>query len=221
MATNPQKRQKQLVKKKAKRKVVVTAKKMIDKLGGLLSQTALEKAPIHECQAANSLFETGIGTVVLSREIQNGDLAVGFFMLDVWCLGVKSAFFARLTETEYQEKLQEIASRENLQPVSPAYARKLVEDCAAYAKNLGFSPDPDYKKAKRVFGDIDPNECSETFEFGKEGQPFYFSGPYDTPEKMRKIVNTLTKTCGADNFHYVAHQEPFENEEEDKLEFKA
>ena len=44
---------------------------------------------------------------------------------------------------------------------------------------------------------------------------------YGTYNKMRKIVNTLTKTCGADNFHYVAHQEPFENEEEDKLEFKA
>ncbi|HDN27678.1 MAG TPA: hypothetical protein ENG03_11400 [Thioploca sp.] len=205
MATDPRKRQKQLAKKKAKRKTVAVAKKTVDKHGGMFPQTTLEKAPIHKCIAPSRLFETGIGTVIMARKLPNGNIGAGFFMLDVWCLGVKNAFFTILTLPEYQQQLLEIRQRENLQTISFPCARKLIEDSAAYAEELGFSPDPDYKKAKIVFGDIKADECLENFEFGKEGKPFYMNGPYDTPEKSRKIINQLTKKCGPEGFHYTAH----------------
>jgi hypothetical protein len=208
MATDPRKRQKQLAKKKAKRKTAAAAKKMVDKLGGLFSQTTLEKAPIYECLAPSRLFETGIGTVIMARKMPTGEIGAGFFMLDVWCLGVKNAFFTILTLPEYQQQLLEIRQRENLQTIPPPCARKLVEGSAAYAKELGFSPDSDYKKAKTVFGNIKAEECPEDFEFGKEGKPFYMNGPYDTPEKSRKILNQLTKKCGPDGFHYIAGLNP-------------
>lgn len=38
--------------------------------------------------------------------------------------------------------------------------------------------------------------------FGRDGKPFYFSGPYDNP---RKVVQTLERTCGPGNYDYVAH----------------
>ncbi|OQY45637.1 MAG: hypothetical protein B6247_28720 [Candidatus Parabeggiatoa sp. nov. 2] len=182
MATDPRKRQKQLAKKKAKRKTVAVAKKTVDKHGGMFPQTTLEKAPIHKCIAPSRLFETGIGTVIMARKLPNGNIGAGFFMLDVWCLGVKNAFFTILTLPEYQQQLLEIRQRENLQTISFPCARKLIEDSAAYAEELGFSP-----------------------EFGKEGKPFYMNGPYDTPEKSRKIINQLTKKCGPEGFHYTAH----------------
>jgi hypothetical protein len=222
MATDPRKRQKQLAKKKAKRKVVTTQKIVAQLGGGFLSQTVLEKSPIHECFVAENIFEAGIGSVIIARQIPNGEIAVGFFMLDSWCLGIKNAFLADLTEDEYQQKLQDVRFNEEIQPVSPAYARKLVEDCGVYAKDLGFSPHPDYKKAKRVFGNIDPGECTESFKFGKDGKPYYVSGPYDTPEKTHKILKTLEKNCGTDNYHYLSQLGPFDDDDDDKqLEWKV
>ncbi|RKZ75565.1 MAG: hypothetical protein DRQ57_07055 [Gammaproteobacteria bacterium] len=213
MAANPQRKQKQLVKKKAKRKAVVAAKKMLDKLGGMLSQTLFEKAPVYESLVRDDLFETGIGTVVITRKMPNGDLGVGFFLLDVFCLGVKDAFFATLSLQMYRQRLQEIEENETMQVISPTCARKLIEGCADYAKNLGLSSNPDYKEAKRVFAGIKAEECLEDFEFGQNGKPFYVNGPFESPEQIKKIINQLTKKLGPDGFHYLKEFEPFDDEE--------
>ncbi len=69
-----------------------------------------------------------------------------------------------------RKRQKQRVKKESMQTISPACARKLIEDCVAYAKNLGFSPDYDYKKAKNVLSDIKIYECFEDFEFGKDGK---------------------------------------------------
>ncbi len=212
MAINPQKRQKQLAKKKAKRKVSVKAKKIVNTIGSFLSShSTVETAPIHECFVPAGLFTVGIGTVFVSRKMPNGDIRVGSFLLDVFCLGVKNAFFRGFSPYEYQQLHMDINQNEKLQPCSPAYVRKLVEDCVDYAKNIGMEAHPDYKEARKIFGDINPEECSEEFVFGKDGKPFYINGPNDTPEKINKIFKMLTKTCGKDGFDYLMEVNPFDD----------
>ncbi len=39
--------------------------------------------------------------------------------------------------------------------------------------------------------------------FGKDGKPFYVSGPYDDERKISFVINTLTRTCGEGNFDYL------------------
>jgi len=221
MAANLQRKQKQIAKKKAKRKAVVAAKKMVDKLGGMLSQTFFEKAPVFESLVREDLFETGIGTVVVARKMPNADLGIGFFLLDVYCLGVKDAFFATLTLQMYRQRLQEIEENETMRIISPACAKNLVEGCADYANDLGFPHNSDYKKARKVFAGIKAEECMEDFEFGQNGKPFYVNGPFESPEKIRKVINQLTKKLGPDGFHYLKQFEPFEDEEDEENEFKA
>jgi hypothetical protein len=36
--------------------------------------------------------------------------------------------------------------------------------------------------------------------FGRDGKPFYVSGPYDKPGA---VVDTLEATVGAGNYHYM------------------
>ena len=74
MAANPQRKQKQLVKKKAKRKAVVAAKKMLDKLGGMLSQTLFEKAPrssVNHTQLPRQLSFAQIWNYVNRRPVRS------------------------------------------------------------------------------------------------------------------------------------------------------
>jgi hypothetical protein len=39
--------------------------------------------------------------------------------------------------------------------------------------------------------------------FGKDGKPFYVSGPYDTPARVRTIGQTLEKSRGTGNWDYM------------------
>lgn len=52
----------------------------------------------------------------------------------------------------------------------------------------------------------EPPETLLDLEFGKDGQPFYISGPYENPDK---ILKTLRENVGEGNFHYVISTSEF------------
>ena len=211
MALDPKKRQKKLAKRKAQRKEKV--KKLTVQQ---LQQTAFQsnpvafaaKYPLHQCLSSLSVFASGMGTVIVSRTSPNGDIVLTMFLLDTFCLGVKSAIARVLAPYEYDEMIAQVRRNELLQAVEPSYARKLVESAVEYAAKLGFKPDPDYHKAKEIFGDIDASECTDQFSFGKMGKPFYVSGPLDSPLKRQQIVKTLEKNCGIGNFDFMLQADP-------------
>ena len=206
MSIKENKRQKQLAKRKKKRKEkkALTPLKMNETARTLKIAKQAAIFPIYESLVPEELFtKNGIGTIIVSREMAYGDLAIGVILLDVYCLGVKNAYFKVVSSQDYKEMLSQISMGENLKAVEPACVRKLVEDCILFAKGIGFEPHPDYRLAHYIFGDIDASECEEEYEFGKEGKPFYVSGPHDSSQKIHKIVETLKQTCGEGNFDYL------------------
>lgn len=231
MALDQKKRQKKRAKKAAKRKAVVAAKRAAGGFSGFLagarSIALATSAPIHECLMPEEMFEAGMGTVIVSRSMPDSRIGASFFLLDVFCLGIKNAYFMAMSREAYDYRLGTVEQNETLTPIHPTCARKLVEGAEAYARDLGFSPHPDYQLAKRIFGDIDAVACPTSFTFGKDGKPFFITGPNDTPARIEKIIVTLTKRCGPDGFHYMVgmggeldfDDEEFEVDDEE-LEFE-
>jgi hypothetical protein len=207
MGISENKRQKQLAKKKKKRKMKKTA--TVSAVGGSSNALRLAKQsaimPIHECLVSEELFDgNGIGSVVISRKMSGADFAISVILLDVFCLGVKNAFFRVVSSTEYGELINHIGMNETLKSVEPACARKLVEECIEYARKIGFKPHPDYEPVQYIFGDIEVDSCTESYTFGKGGKPFYIAGPHDDTAKVRRILKTLQESCGEGNYEYMA-----------------
>ena len=203
MATDPKRRQKALAKKTAKRKAknaVAGAARRIP----TLASARLATLPIHECLVPDGLFEKGIGTVLVSRQMPNGDIVTGGFLVDAWCLGVKNALLRIDTEARYEDWVENLLIRQDdLAEVEPTYAKKLILDAIAYARELGFPPHPDYRAAARILEGIDAAKCAARFSFGCEGKPFFASGPNDTPARCREILTTLEKRLGPDGFQFT------------------
>jgi hypothetical protein len=167
----------------------------------------------HRSDALRSakLFDSGCGYLVVSRFKADGRVEAGFFLLDVFCLGVKDAGFHRFDSVaDYQESLLDRLFRDE-DPVrmTPAAARKLAEDAVSYARGLGFSPGVDYKKASRVFGGITTTDCNEEFVFGKDGKPLYIQGPSDSPTRVERVLRTLEARCGEGGYHYIVAADDF------------
>ena len=156
--------------------------------GGEFAEMA--NCPIHECLVPQGLFEEGIGNLVFSRRLPDGRIALGMFLLDVFCLGVKNAFGVTLSRTKYEERIHNWRGPETFEPMPPACLRKLVEGGVAYARELGFNPHPDYAVASQIFGDVDASACSTEFTYGQEGKPFYCSGPNETAAQARPSSST-------------------------------
>jgi hypothetical protein len=84
----------------------------------------------------------------------------------------------------------------------------LVEGAVRYALDLGLPSHADYRKAKLIFGDISGETCPEQYTFGKDGKPFFFSGPYDSPARCEQILRTLRNHCGPEGYHFVTPAGP-------------
>jgi hypothetical protein len=180
------------------------------KSGGkiLILMISTIRAPLHQSLMPEGLFDRGIGNVVVSRKMNN-TVSAGVFLLDVFCLGVKDAFFTITSHEKYQAMLERMSYQEKFIHIQAACGRKLVEETVAYAQSLGFSPHQDYGLAGEIFADIEANLCPTSFVFGRGGKPLFVAGPNDTPKRCKEILHTLTNHCGEDGFHYLIVERPF------------
>jgi hypothetical protein len=206
MVLDERRRQKKLARKAAKRKKAM-ADKGKETLGQGIQVAYAAGMPLHQCLIPRVLNEQGIGSVVISRKMPNGEIAAGFFLVDIYCLGLKNCFFAVVPQGTYEQRIGQLAEKEGAEFAEPACAVKLIEDAVAYAEGLGFHPHRDYLTVKGIFGSIDPTACPKEFEFGKDGKPFYVSGPNETQADSERIIATLTRRVGPDGFHFMSRVE--------------
>jgi hypothetical protein len=151
---------------------------------------------------AERLFAEGIGWVVLARTLPSGQVGASFFLVDVWCLGVKDAFFVVLPPLKFEQRMSESSRNQPVVNTDPSVARKLLHDAAAYAGSFGLAPSRGFAEAEALFGDIPV--ATKTFPFGKDGKPFFMSGPNDSRARIRNILDTLVKYAGPGGFDYIA-----------------
>ncbi len=180
---------------------------MVPKAGGFhnLSPDRYAGCRILDALITDSIFDHGSGNAVLARATRSGEVAVSAFLVDVFCLGVKEAFFAVMRRPDYGMRLKPMllrAFKGEWQEIAPQCLRKLVEGAVAYAEALSFPPPEEYHIAARLFGELDPSDCSEEFLFGRAGRPCYVQGPGDDEETVYRVLKKLQERCGEGGFDY-------------------
>ncbi|MSR57797.1 MAG: hypothetical protein EXS05_09000 [Planctomycetaceae bacterium] len=205
MALDPRSRQKKIERRKAKEKSKERAQKEWNQRLEAQTVQAISTAPILHCCAIGTIFERGFGQVLISRELPNRKVAFASILLDLYCLGAKDAMFHVTERGQYDRQMYgHMTATFETVTLKPACARKLIEGAVEYARNLDFQPHPDYSQAKRIFGDIDPAACEQTFVYGKDGKPFYIAGPNDSSDRCTRIMRSLHTRCGPGGYHFLA-----------------
>jgi hypothetical protein len=211
MAQSQSQRLRRMAQKALRRKVVLAEKRRAESatMSGRDARQIgdASRAPVRTCLMSETLFEEGIGWVVLARTLPSGLVGASFFLVDAWCLGVKDAFFRAISRLTFEEQMGELRQERALVEVDPSVARKVLHDAAAFAGSFGLAPCTDFAEAEALFGDIPL--ATETFRFGKDGKPFYISGPNDSPARIRHIMDTLAKCAGRGEFNYLVAADDF------------
>jgi hypothetical protein len=206
MARNPKKRQKAHQRKAAKRKKKKRSQRAQSIAHAVTRQVGTW--PLLEILLSQDWNQEGaIVQILVARRSDLGQVAVGAFLVDLGCLGVKSAF-GRLfnSQREYEQTLRsEFVAQQPMTSADLNLVAKIVREGLDYARQFGFDPDPDYRKAMRVMGDADPDACPTHVPLGKEGKPLFVAGPYDD---VPGIMAKLTKLLGPDGFHYIVPIDP-------------
>lgn len=144
-----------------------------------------------------------VTALVARRSPTSGKIVAALFLIDLACLGVKSAQVKMFKDVaEYAAGLRAHAQR--VQPMGPAdfnLVAKIIFTGLDYAAALGFKPDPIFAQAQHLLdGAVPAANPTPVPTGGSEGKPFFIAGPRDD---ARQVVNHLLRTVGEGNFHYL------------------
>lgn len=147
----------------------------------------------------------GLVSVLVARKHRWDKVSMCGYLADVYCLGVKKVLGPDVTD--------EVGLRRFLPDYYGAYpygwreapidlARHLVYGAVDYARSLGFEPTAAFSDTADHLG---PWQGPSAITFGKDGKPFYLSGPHDNPHA---VITTLQRAVGPPpNFDYVITQQ--------------
>ena len=203
MATNmAQKR----ARKAQRRKQVVAQKRRAEGLEASLPARVLRAAhaPIQHCFLTESVFDVGMGTLVLARGATPYHIELSAFLIDVFCLGIKDVMFDSVEREVFEMYMEATDAGSPMVSVDPSYARKLLRDLAVWSQSIGFAPHRDFAVVERMFGDVNAEASDAAFRFGRDGKPVYIPGPSDTAPLIRRRIEQLQKHLGDDGFETAA-----------------
>ncbi|MGF1568699.1 MAG: DNA-binding response regulator [Nodosilinea sp.] len=167
----------------------------------LINQSAAQWLLKNKARKGNQSAK-GLAQIIITRQARNR-LLVGSYLVDYWCLGVKNVIPPRkMGSSESILFVKSCAERfaEPFIEISLAQAQSIVYGAIDYAHGLGFEPHRDFNANAQAHLGLRPDSLIP-IKFGKDGQPFFMSGPYDDSEK---ILRTLEASVGIGNFHFIA-----------------
>ena len=157
--------------------------------------------PIEGCWTFQNWQELGLTTVVIARRQPDGNLVVGIYLVDFFCLGIKNADSRTDIPVRhfYSTHLPELLQG-SVAEIPAALAHEIVYGGQAYAAQFGFRSHRDFKRAQQVLDARDAHPSTGRVAFGKDGKPFFVAGPYDN---VKAVLRQLERVAGAGNYDYV------------------
>ncbi len=198
------KRQAKLMKQRRKAKERQKKQSSVAQTG---SHGTLQKArqfPIFDCRiSADWQGDMGLVQIIIARQQPDKQIVYGIFLIDKFCLGLKNTSYdANVSVEAYQYVVRTLDQTTRMMKCPSELAHQLIYEAIDYADQYGFKPQKDYKWSRLILEPRGTLEAPYKLTFGKDGKPFYVSGPYDNPQA---IIARLEKTAGPGNYHYMAH----------------
>lgn len=166
--------------------------------------------PILGCWVIKGWQKEGITPVVIARQQDSDKVIFAVCLVDLYCLGIKDAYAnADMPLRTFQGKLPKMCSGEP-EPCSIELAHEIIYGGMEYAERYGFKPHVDFtgQFCNLVLDPPETHPRTNNVNFGKNGKPFFVSGPYDDESKIKSVINTLLRTAGEGKFDYFAGMGP-------------
>ena len=223
MPRDERKRQKALMKQRSKQKATSQHKAQQQALTPSSPQAILRRArsyPLYECLISdnwNKKNNMGLVEVLVAREQPDGDICFGVYLVDTFCLGLKNTFAnADFSRSRYLSEIRNKVFRAG-KPVecSLELAQQMIYQSIEYAEQFGFEPEKDFALSQYLLTPRGELEEPYDLTFGKDGKPFFISGPHDN---VARIMRQLEKTAGTGNYDYLSMiGSPFDDDDDDDV----
>ena len=160
-------------------------------------RTRARNLPVGKCYVNENWEETQMASVIVSRNHVNGNVTYGFYLVDLYLLGVKDCFYAF---NESPVEMEEHIHNQILEYIECDYelAHNIIYEGIAFAEDCGFEPVKEFAKTGVYILEEDSDDIPEMdIPLGKDGIPVVFATP---DRNMQHEIAILKKTAGPGNF---------------------
>lgn len=156
--------------------------------------------PIGKCYITPDWKESGISQIIISRVRPSGNLSVGIFLVDTFCIGVKDAtYYTNISEYEFEDLTRRYGFGPDLKEISYNEAHNIIYGAIGFAKDGGIQPAKDFKIAGYILEKDTDDIPLIDYEFGKNGKHFLV---INSDKREMPYLRQLKKTLG-DDFEFV------------------
>ncbi|MDR0938224.1 MAG: hypothetical protein LBN29_02550 [Mediterranea sp.] len=175
--------------------------------------------PIEECLVTADLRLDGMASLCVARRHKQGTYTVGFYLVDLFCLGVKDSMYQfSVSEEEYEEMLDGLYGVTGFETIDYSRAHSIIYGAVAYAERLGIAPCEEFALTKYILEDAEADIPRVEQEFGDHGQPHLI---VHSKLEASKYIPILEKKLGKDGFKFTLLDGMGEAYEEELDEYEA
>ncbi|NJN35204.1 MAG: hypothetical protein HC817_14095 [Saprospiraceae bacterium] len=112
-----------------------------------MSNGAARSLQISDCYVNEDWAENGLASIVVSRVHVTGNVTIGVYLVDIYCLGLKNTTFRfNMPYDEYEEFVDMIYEPHESDRIEIDYdlAHSIIFGAINYAAKLGFAPEKDW-----------------------------------------------------------------------------
>lgn len=166
---------------------------------------------IGSCYVSKDLESAGEGQVIVTRMHTGGKVSVAFYLVDIWCLGLKDSFYRlRMEEYEFEEMIR--TYRVGLRKCSYDEAHNWIYGAIAYAEEAGIEPDKSFNITQYMLEEDDDNIPLIEYEYGKDGKHLLVAHSH---LEVSLYMPLLKKNLGEGNYDYILSLHDADIDDED------
>lgn len=148
---------------------------------------------IGKCYISEELEDCGEGVIFVTRNHKGGKVSMGFYLVDIYCLGVKDSHYElRMEEEEMQEY---ISNYVKMRECSYEEAHNWIYGAIAFAEEGGIEPDKSFALTQYMLEEDTDDVPLIEYEFGKNGQHFLVC---HSVQEANRYLPTLRAHLGND-----------------------
>lgn len=167
---------------------------------------------IGKCYVSKDIAEYGEGHIFVTRHHTGGRVSLGFFLVDIYCLGVKDSFFRLRMDGDEADELFD--GMDNLRECSYDEAHNWIYGAIAFAEEAGIAPDKSFALTQYFLEEDTDDIPLIEYEFGKNGQHFLVAR---SRLEASRYLPLLRKNLGEGNFKYIVADDGLDENDFDDI----
>lgn len=125
---------------------------------------------IGTCYKSDGMLEYGLGIIIVTRKHKSGNVTVGAYLLDTFCLGVKDTYcYFSISQAELEEYIAFINKTSYLVEIPYVEAHNLIYGGVEFAEEGGIAPHINFKSTQYILEPDDEDIPIIEYDFGDKG----------------------------------------------------